>query len=203
LNQPLFNLRDRNIFRIEPDTIASVSVNDIEGAGALNLNLDRSEGTWSGMDGAGTTLELDVDKVNAVLDALGNLSANSYVDMERPPVPYGETDEDPYGMNNPTRIIQFTTNDNKTCILTLGKKDGSTYYATVSDYPGDIFRVSDSVINTICPPPANLAPSAEEPTEEQPEVMNLPEQNLPGESMAIPPDTSGTTDEPTGESTGQ
>ncbi|MCX6645817.1 MAG: DUF4340 domain-containing protein [bacterium] len=161
LNNPVFSLRDRNIYRIPADTVTTVSVNDIEGAGAKTLNLSRVDGVWTGTDMSGTPLVIDPAKVTAILDALGNLSANSFVDMDTPPVPAGTENNDPYGLVNPTGIIQFTTADAKSYTLTLGKKDGSTYYASVNEYPNDVFRVSDTVINTIALAPANLAPGAE------------------------------------------
>jgi len=161
LNNPIFNLRDRIVYRIPTDTITTVSVNDIEGLGAKTLNLLRVDGVWSGTDMAGTPLVLDTAKVTALLDALGNLSANSFVDTDRPPVQYGTEDADPYGIINPAEVIQFTTADAKSYTLTLGKKDGSTYYAMINEYPNDIFRVSDSVINKIVLSPAGIAPGPE------------------------------------------
>lgn len=187
LNQPLFNLRDRVIYRHPPETITSVSVSDVEGEGALSMSLTRSAGVWTGTDLSGTALEIDPEKVDTILDTLGNLSANSFVDMERPPVPYGEEDDDPYGILNPTRVIEFTTSDNTTYSLILGKKDGSTYYAIVDEYPADVFRVSDTVINKISPEPAYLAPGVEMPAE-QPDAMNLSGQGLESGEMEIPPE---------------
>lgn len=187
LRTPLFSLRDRNIYTIPTETIATISIDDIEGAGALSMNLTRADGQWSGTDMSGEALELDPEKVGAITDALGSLSANSFVDMESPPVPYGEEDDDPYGLNNPSRVILFTTAENVSHTLTVGKKDGSTYYATVNEYPTDVFRVSSAVIDKISPEPASLAPGAEV-TDESAEVQDLSGQGFQDETMEIPPE---------------
>jgi hypothetical protein len=189
-NIPMTTLRDRNIFSSAPETITSVSVNDIEGEGALTLNLERADGTWVGTDFSGAELPINIEKIDILLEALGNLSANSFVDMERPPVAYDEPEtDDPYGVLNPGRIIEFTTADYRTYTLIIGDEDGSTHYATVDDYPDDVFRISIAVLNKISPLPESLDPEYVEPESTAPTSIDLTGDNPAlSQDMEIPPE---------------
>lgn len=189
-NTPIINLRDRNIFSSAPETITSVSINDIEGEGALTMNLERADGTWVGTDFSGAELPIEIEKIDNLLEALGNLSANSFVDMERPPVAYDEPEtDDPYGVLNPGRIIDFTTADYRTHTLIIGDNDGSTNYAIIADYPDDVFRISLSVLKKISPLPESLDPEYVEPESTEPDSLDLSESGLTqGEAMEIPPE---------------
>ncbi len=166
----LIMLRDKKIFNSTPQSITSVVIQDV--AGPNSFNLSRSEGAWVGNGAQGNALELDAAKVDNLLSTLGTLSANSFVDPNdprRPPMPEENlNEEDPYGFQNPNKIIEFKTTGNETFRLIVGKLEGTTYYAAVANNLEDIFRVSKISIENVSPDPAILAPGAEESAAELP-----------------------------------
>jgi hypothetical protein len=161
--QTLEMLRDPAIFSAAPETVMSYTVTDHEkGTG---LRLQRTEGVWQGTDSEGSQLSLDPAKVDDLLDQLSRLSANSFVNPEeqrRMPPPDDETwnEADPYGILAPTVEIEFTTADNVTGKLVVGRLEGTTYYAATSDDLNDVFKVSMNVIDNLRPLPSTLAPEA-------------------------------------------
>lgn len=156
----LMMLRDRNIFRTSPEAIMSVDVQDSEGDGTISLT--RSEGAWTAIDETGAEFEVDPAKVDSLLGTLGNLSANSFVDPSRPPQfteeeDYDETD--PYKLTTPNAVISFTTADNVSKTLIVGRLQGSTYYCALEENPGDVFRVSKTTIDALTIGREGLAPT--------------------------------------------
>jgi len=69
---------------------------------------------------------------------------------------YSEKSEDPYGLAKPAVEIQFTTSDNVTHTLTIGKSEGTTFYAVADGRVNDVFRLSSSVVKSIRPTPESL-----------------------------------------------
>ncbi len=161
----LIALRDKNIFNSSPEMITSVAVHDTEDGNEFNLT--RSEGAWAGADIDGNNLELDAAKVDDLLSALGSLSATTFVDpmeearRQMQPEDGSEFDEnDPFGFLIPNVVIDFTTAADENFSLIVGKLEGSMYYAALSGNLGDIFKVSKSIIDSVSPDPAVLAPGA-------------------------------------------
>ena len=151
----LMSLRDKKIFTAAPETFMSLKIVDHENNSEINLS--RVEGQWKGTDGEGNTLELSAEKVDDLLNAVGSLSANSFVDPNDPMRLYSEkSEEDPYGLAKPVAEIQFTTSDNVSHTLTIGKSEGTTFYAVADGRINDVFRLSSSVVKSIRPTPQSL-----------------------------------------------
>ncbi len=160
----LVTMRDREIFEDAPETIASVEVQDNEEG--FFYTLTRGEGIWTGVTTDGTELELDTAKVDSLLSTLGSLSANSFVDPSRPPMPppeeEGWDETDPWGMFNPNVVVTYTTVDGETHEITVGRVEGTTYYAYEGVDIMDAFRISKTYVDNISPDPAMLAPGEED-----------------------------------------
>ncbi len=154
----LINMRDREIFQSPPETITSVQIDDR--ANGFITALSRSEGAWISTDSEGNTLELDAEKVDNLLQQLGTLNAMSYVDRSEPPRPRPEDEtfdeNDPYGLMEPLAVIQFTTTDNVTHTLHVGRLESSAYYCAADGNLGDVFKVSNTTINAIRAEPESL-----------------------------------------------
>jgi hypothetical protein len=157
----LENLRDRTIFQAAPETITSVALRDNRSGNEVHFV--RSEGIWEATDTGGNAIELDAAKVDDLMTALGSLSANSFPDTSRPPMPPSEDQEwdesDPWGLMSPTAEIEFTTSDNVTHRLLVGRQEGSTFYAVADGRSDDVFKVSKTTVDGLLPTPDSLAPS--------------------------------------------
>jgi len=156
----LMMLRDRNIFQAAPETITALEVQDNEGDGTISLT--RSEGSWTGVDANGASFDIDPAKVDNILTAVGNLSANSFVDPTQPPRFTEEEDYDemdPYKLTTPNVVISFETADNVSHTLIVGRLQGSTYFCALSNNMGDAFRISKTTIDILTAGPVGLAPT--------------------------------------------
>lgn len=155
------NLRDRTIFQAAPETITTVAIHDHNTGNELSFI--RSEGIWEATDASGSSIELDAAKVDDLMTALGSLSANSFPDTSRPPMPPGEDEEwdesDPWGLMNPVADVEFTTSDNVPHSLVVGRQEGSTYYAVADGRFNDVFKVSKPTVDGLLPSAESLAPS--------------------------------------------
>lgn len=176
--QSLLAVRDKSIFRVAPESITSFSLKDYEMKNEINLT--KSEGVWHGTDGKGNVLELGVDKVDTLLSNVGNLSANSFVDPNdilTHPENRKKDKEDPYGFSSPTLEIKFTTTDNVTHTLTVGKLEGTISYAYADGRIQDVFRLSNTSISDIRPSPQSLKgePKANQLSNNETEVDQIKE----------------------------
>ena len=134
-------------------------------AAGTGLNLSRVEGAWQGTDSQGQKLDIGTKSVDDFLVALGSLSVSSFVDVTAPVNPAEQQNpEDPYGFVAPTFEITFTTSDNVTHRLTVGKKEGTVYYAFADGKTMDVFKVSETTISSITPAADALKPSPEDQT---------------------------------------
>jgi hypothetical protein len=169
----LLMVRDRAIFSAAPETITSVDINNI--STGTGISLSRVEGAWQGTDSQGQKLDIGAKKVDDFLVALGSLSANSFVDLNAPTNPAAQQNpEDPYGFKTPTFEIRLTTSDNVTHTLTVGKNEGIIYYAIVDGKTQDVFKVSETTMNTITPAADALKPEPEEQASTaQPESVGM------------------------------
>jgi hypothetical protein len=170
----LLMVRDRTVFTAAPETITSVAIKDT--SAGTGLNLSRVEGAWQGTDSQGQKLEIGTKNVDDFLVALGSLSVSSFVDVTAPVNPAEQQNpEDPYGFMSPTFEITFTTSDNVTHSLIVGKKEGTVYYAFADGKTMDVFKISETTISTITPAADALKPSPEDQTSTaQPEPVAPP-----------------------------
>jgi hypothetical protein len=156
----LMSVRSKSIFDAAPETIMSVNLKDYGLKTQISLN--RTEGVWQGSDAQGTALQLSTAQVDNFLSAIGTLAANSFVDKNAPPSrpqtpPVPTNPEDPYGFAAPTLEIQFTTSDNVTHSIIVGKAEGTTSYAYADGRTDDLFKLSNTMIATIRPTVEQLA----------------------------------------------
>jgi hypothetical protein len=187
----LLAIRDKTVFKAAPETIMSVDMKNNEAK--TDISLSRIEGIWKGTNAEGGSLELAADKVDSLLSSLGSLSANSFVDesmRQRPPQPE-LNEQDPYGLLSPTTEVSFTTSDNVTHTLTVGRLEGTVYYAIADGNMSDVFKLSNTVVNGVRPSAEQLkgAPNAAQISGVQPETGNLV--RGPGNVMPVQPGTPG------------
>ena len=125
---------------VEPDTIVSLSVTTRDG-GNTRLNRDGDEGNWTIVEPFVATA--DNNAASAIADGLASLEIRRVVE-EAP------SDLSPFGLDQPTVSIEFST-ENNSGSLTLAVGDetptGADRYATLTD-SDRIFLIAGAVETT-------------------------------------------------------
>lgn len=161
LRSTLVQLRDTHIFNVPPESISAYNLTDHETG--MTLRLAKEEGIWHGYDTNNVEIPLDIEKVDNILETVGSLAANSFIDpndpSQRPVIDESEsTTGDPWGLLQPTAVVTFTTADNQSYTLNIGSETGTTYFVNTDRDLNDICRVSSANIDKLRPAPEFLAP---------------------------------------------